>query len=84
MVHANLNWTFGPLGKLFVSPVFHRWHHCADVHDVNFASTFSLWDRMFGTCYMPQGEVPKAYGIDDAAMPEGLMPQLVYPLLQRA
>lgn len=82
MVHANLNWTFGPLRYVFVSPVFHRWHHSDIVHDVNFASTFSLWDVMFGTAYMPQGQVPQSYGIDDAQMPEGLMPQLVYPLVQ--
>jgi hypothetical protein len=31
---------------------------------------------------MPKGALPGAYGIDDEAMPEGLMPQLVYPLLQ--
>ncbi len=84
LVHANLNWTFGPLRYVFVSPVFHRWHHAADVVDTNFASTFSLWDWMFGTYYMPAGRLPTRYGIDDAAMPEGLMPQLVYPLLQKA
>jgi sterol desaturase/sphingolipid hydroxylase (fatty acid hydroxylase superfamily) len=27
LVHANLNWTFGPLRYVLVSPVFHRWHH---------------------------------------------------------
>ena len=26
-VHANLNWTFGPLRYVISSPVFHRWHH---------------------------------------------------------
>lgn len=82
LVHANLDWRFGPLRYIFVSPVFHRWHHARDVHDVNFASTFALWDWMFGTWHLPERAVPQAYGIDDAAMPEGLMPQLVYPLLQ--
>jgi sterol desaturase/sphingolipid hydroxylase (fatty acid hydroxylase superfamily) len=83
MVHANLNWTFGPLRYVFVSPVYHRWHHSIDVRDKNFASTFSLWDLMFGTYHMPVGQRPKAYGIDDDAMPEGLLSQMVYPLLQR-
>ena len=81
-VHANLDWTLGPLKYLVVSPVFHRWHHASLVRDKNFASTFAIWDWMFGTFYMPQGELPGNYGIDDEAMPEGLMPQLVYPLLQ--
>lgn len=83
MVHANLSWTFGPLRFVFVSPVFHRWHHARAVCDKNFASTFALWDVMFGTYHMPVGELPKDYGIDDRQMPEGLVPQLLYPLVQR-
>ena len=83
MVHANLNRTFGPLRYAFASPVFHRWHHARAVCDANFASTFPLWDAMFGTFYMPVGELPKDYGIDDQEMPEGLVPQLLYPLIQR-
>jgi sterol desaturase/sphingolipid hydroxylase (fatty acid hydroxylase superfamily) len=83
MVHANLNWTFGPLRYVVVSPVFHRWHHARAVCDKNFASTFSLWDLMFGTYHMPVGELPKDYGIDDKEMPEGLLAQLAYPLRQR-
>ena len=82
-VHANLNWTLGPLKYVLVSPVFHRWHHARAVQGANFASTFSLWDWMFGTFYMPQGALPQEYGIDDDAMPEGLLPQLVYPLRQQ-
>jgi len=84
MVHANLNWTFGPLRHMLVSPVFHRWHHSRDVVGRNFASTFALWDVMFGTYYLPKGEVPKAYGIDDESMPEGMWAQIAYPLVQRA
>lgn len=83
LVHANLNWTFGPLRYVFVSPVFHRWHHASAVCDKNFASTFSLWDVMFGTSYMPAGLLPGGYGITDQAMPEGLFAQMVHPLLQR-
>lgn len=82
LVHANLDWTFGPLRSVLVSPVFHRWHHAQAVRDMNFASTFSLWDKMFGTYYMPKGALPGDYGIDDAAMPEGLMAQTLYPLVQ--
>jgi sterol desaturase/sphingolipid hydroxylase (fatty acid hydroxylase superfamily) len=83
LVHANLNWTFGPLRGVFVSPVFHRWHHARDVADKNFASTFAIWDVMFGTYHMPVGQLPRGYGIDDTAMPEGIVGQMLYPLLQR-
>jgi sterol desaturase/sphingolipid hydroxylase (fatty acid hydroxylase superfamily) len=81
-VHANLDWTLGPLKYVFVSPVAHRWHHARAVQGVNFANTFTLWDWMFGTFYMPQGALPDNYGIDDQKMPEGILGQLAYPLLQ--
>jgi sterol desaturase/sphingolipid hydroxylase (fatty acid hydroxylase superfamily) len=78
-VHANLNWTLGPLKYVFVSPVFHRWHHAVAPRDRNFAGTFPVWDLMFGTFHMPKGQVPQEYGIG-SEMPEGLIPQLIYPL----
>jgi sterol desaturase/sphingolipid hydroxylase (fatty acid hydroxylase superfamily) len=83
-VHANLDWTLGPLKYLVVSPVFHRWHHVNRVRDKNFASTFALWDWLFGTYYMPEGALPSGYGIDDERMPEGFVPQMLYPLQQGA
>jgi sterol desaturase/sphingolipid hydroxylase (fatty acid hydroxylase superfamily) len=82
LVHANLSWTFGPLRTVLASPVFHRWHHAASVGGKNFGSTFALWDVMFGTYYMPAHALPGGYGIADKAMPEGLMAQLLYPILQ--
>jgi len=81
-VHANLNWTLGPLKHVLVGPVYHRWHHAREPRDKNFASTFAVWDRMFGTWHMPEGALPQAYGIDDPSMPETLVGQIVYPLAQ--
>src|SRR3954454_19096359 len=71
-VHANLNWTLGPLKYVLASPVFHRWHHtAADAGgEKNFASTFPVLDLMFGTFYMPARELPKAYGIAEREFPE--------------
>jgi sterol desaturase/sphingolipid hydroxylase (fatty acid hydroxylase superfamily) len=53
--HANLPWTYGPLGYVLVSPVFHRVHHAIGVgHEgrrfgCNFAVLFPAWDILFGT-----------------------------------
>ncbi len=81
-VHANLNWTLGPLKYIFAGPVFHRWHHAREKEEgVNFAGTFSLWDLIFGTFYMPQN-LPESYGIDDKQMPESFGMQVVYPILE--
>ena len=79
VVHANLNWTYGPLRYVIASPVYHRWHHASDpaVRDHNFAPTFPIWDLMFGTYYMPRGVLPQAFGVDD--VPGGFVGQMVYP-----
>ncbi len=81
-VHANLNWTFGKFNYVMASPVFHRWHHTspAEGGSKNFASTFPILDWMFGTYYMPKGELPAAYGVDDKAFPKhSFLQQLIYP-----
>jgi sterol desaturase/sphingolipid hydroxylase (fatty acid hydroxylase superfamily) len=58
--HANLRLDFGPvLGRLLVSPAYHRLHHAiGDGHEsrgpgslggCNFAVLFPAWDILFGT-----------------------------------
>ncbi|SFI65540.1 sterol desaturase family protein [Bradyrhizobium sp. cf659] len=80
-VHANLNWTFGPFKYVLATPVFHRWHHTAleEGGDTNFAGTFPLWDVLFGTFRMPEGQLPQDYGKDEATMPKEIAGQLAYP-----
>ncbi len=79
LVHANLNWTFGPFRYVLASPVFHRWHHSSDpaVRDKNFAPTFPFLDLMFGTFYMPEGQLPDSYGAE--GVPDHFLGQLIYP-----
>jgi sterol desaturase/sphingolipid hydroxylase (fatty acid hydroxylase superfamily) len=81
LVHANLNWTYGPLRYVFASPVFHRWHHTTREEglDKNFASTFPVLDVVFGTFYMPVGKLPEEFGSGDPDFPEDLLGQLLYP-----
>jgi sterol desaturase/sphingolipid hydroxylase (fatty acid hydroxylase superfamily) len=80
-VHANLDWTLGPFKYVIASPVFHRWHHTAAARggEKNFAATFPILDVLFGTFYMPAGEVPDQYGIDDKAYPQTFGAQLMHP-----
>ena len=79
LVHANLDWTYGPFRYVIASPVFHRWHHSRDpeVRDKNFAPTFPLLDLMFGTFHMPQGRLPDDYGAPET--PASFPGQLVHP-----
>jgi sterol desaturase/sphingolipid hydroxylase (fatty acid hydroxylase superfamily) len=80
-VHANLNWTFGPLKYVVATPVFHRWHHTTpdEGGNRNFASTFALWDVLFGTFHMPLDQLPAHYGVDDPNFPRGFIQQLAFP-----
>jgi sterol desaturase/sphingolipid hydroxylase (fatty acid hydroxylase superfamily) len=80
-VHANLNWTLGPFKYVLATPVFHRWHHTPmeEGGNTNFAGTFPIWDILFGTFRMPQGQLPAVYGKDEATMPGEFVGQLAFP-----
>jgi sterol desaturase/sphingolipid hydroxylase (fatty acid hydroxylase superfamily) len=86
MVHANLNWTFGPFRFVLASPVFHRWHHVSEGEGVNtnFAPTFPILDLVFGTFYMPAGLAPEQFGNGDSAYPEDFWGQFVEPFAPTA
>ena len=85
MLHANVTWGFGPLGRIIASPKFHRWHHTAEDQglDKNFAGLFPVWDRLFGTCYLPAGQLPETFGLKTEMVPESYLAQLLYPFRQR-
>jgi sterol desaturase/sphingolipid hydroxylase (fatty acid hydroxylase superfamily) len=54
-VHADAAATFGFIGKIFVSPHYHRVHHSLDDRHMhqNFAGVFPFFDWLFGTVYFP-------------------------------
>lgn len=81
LAHSNFKWTFGPLRQVVVSPIFHRWHHTHSQEggDANFANVFSLWDRLFGSFYLPEGRTPQVFGLDVDDMPDTYLGQLGYP-----
>src|SRR5262249_31628019 len=69
VTHANVPWTFGPLGRLFVSPIFHHLHHAridpgSEANTTaNFGAALSIWDRIFGTSIDAKNQ-PAQYGTD--------------------
>ncbi|MBX3441989.1 MAG: sterol desaturase family protein [Planctomyces sp.] len=80
-IHANVRWTFRPLRKLIATPAFHHWHHSADraAVDKNFAVHTPVWDRLFGTYFLPDAW-PAAYGLAGGRrMPEGWLRQFLHP-----
>ena len=52
--HSNTRLSFGPLGRVFVSPNFHRIHHQLDgPQDVNLGFVLSIWDQIFHRAVFP-------------------------------
>jgi len=80
LIHANLDWDFGPFRSVIASPVFHRWHHTDELEarDKNFAGLFPLWDRIFGTYYMPRDRLPSRFGTE-TPVPVGFLGQIMFP-----
>lgn len=68
--HTDLDWSYGRLYPLVVSPVFHRLHHSRDRRDFdsNYSQLFCIWDYLFGTAN-PSRLPPIAVGV------EGLRPE---------
>ena len=50
-IHADVPWTLGLLGKVFISPAAHRLHHIRDeeLMGTNFGNMLTIWDQLFGT-----------------------------------
>jgi len=59
--HTNVKVNIGPLSWLFITPQYHRVHHSATrQRGMNLGTTFSLWDRMFGT-YVDPASMPDSF-----------------------
>lgn len=80
-IHMDLPWTYGPLGRVFVSPAMHRWHHIreADGAGANFATVFSVFDQAFGTYQVP-GPCTAPLGVRDE-IGKGVFGQLTWPFV---
>ncbi len=80
LIHANLDWDYGPLRFAIASPAFHRWHHSSagEGQNRNFSGGLPLWDIVFGTFHMPRGQAPRAFGVGDE-VPESFSGQMLAP-----
>jgi sterol desaturase/sphingolipid hydroxylase (fatty acid hydroxylase superfamily) len=52
--HANVRWTYGPAGRIMISPAYHRIHHSATGRlDINLGTVFAIWDTMSRRAVFP-------------------------------
>jgi sterol desaturase/sphingolipid hydroxylase (fatty acid hydroxylase superfamily) len=89
--HANVRWTYGPVGTVLVSPAFHRIHHAATGRlDINLGTVFAVWDIMSRRAVFPaRGEagatglagrpIPVEQSGDRMRLPQTLLTQLAEP-----
>ena len=84
-IHANVRWEFRALRPFIATPAFHHWHHSAErvAIDRNFAVHTPVWDRLFGTYYLPD-RWPTAYGLHAGReVPSRWITQFVHPFTLR-
>ncbi|AQR74921.1 sterol desaturase family protein [Sphingomonas sp. LM7] len=87
--HSHLWLSFGPFwGRVLLGPAHHQIHHSADPRhfNTNMGSTLALFDRLFGTFYMPRPERERLrFGVEDGERdPHGLRAALVEPFIAGA
>ena len=68
--HANLRWTFGPAGRVLVSPAYHRLHHAPDTQRVNLGVVLTIWDILAGCARFPsRSDAVGRTGLDGRPVP---------------
>jgi sterol desaturase/sphingolipid hydroxylase (fatty acid hydroxylase superfamily) len=68
--HANLRWTFGPAGRVLVSPAYHRLHHAPDTQHVNLGVVLTVWDVLAGRARFPaRSDAVGRTGLDGRPVP---------------
>ncbi len=80
-VHANVNWKFGWLKYVIVTPRYHHWHHSDDraYANTNYAVHLPVIDMLFGTFKLPPEDWPETYGVFSAPVPKGFLRQFLHP-----
>jgi sterol desaturase/sphingolipid hydroxylase (fatty acid hydroxylase superfamily) len=59
--HANVRWTYGPFGRVLISPAYHRIHHAATGRlDINLGTVFAIWDALSRRAVFPARAVRSA------------------------
>jgi sterol desaturase/sphingolipid hydroxylase (fatty acid hydroxylase superfamily) len=77
--HTNVKVNLGPLKWVFITPQYHRVHHSATRQcHMNLGTTFSIWDRMFGT-YVDPETMPDSFplGLGEPVKKEAMPRMLV-------
>jgi sterol desaturase/sphingolipid hydroxylase (fatty acid hydroxylase superfamily) len=68
--HANLGWTFGPAGRVIVSPAYHRLHHAREDQSINLGVVLTIWDVLARCATFPsRSDAAGQTGLDGRPVP---------------
>jgi sterol desaturase/sphingolipid hydroxylase (fatty acid hydroxylase superfamily) len=69
--HANVTWSYGPVGRYLVSPAYHRRHHSPTERlDINLGTVLTVWDRLSGRAEFPaRSQAAAATGLAGRPIP---------------
>lgn len=84
--HCNADFRLGFLNRWLATCDLHRWHHSVVMEEskTNFGNNLAIWDRVFGTWYLPSDRrVPAAVGLGEP-YPQGWAAQIVAPFRRSA
>src|SRR5262249_8173585 len=70
------------LGRLFITPALHRWHHAQRWTDLNtnFGTIFVIWDRCFGTHHPSSSIIAVPTGLPGVTEPRTFLRAMLLPL----
>lgn len=80
-IHANVRFRFPVVRWLIATPEFHHWHHSSEDEavDKNYAAFLPIYDKLFGTLFMPD-RLAAHYGTRASTrVPEGVVRQFSFP-----
>lgn len=80
--HSGLDWDYGWVGRLVVSPSFHGVHHSRAPQHINrnYGTFLAVWDWLFGTV-AERGTEPLTYGLAHEGVPECFWQQNLAPVV---
>ena len=88
--HANVRWTYGRVGRILISPAYHRIHHSATGRlDINLGTVFAIWDVLSRRAVFPVPATGRAVietGLAGRPVPveqAGRRPRLVRTMLSQ-
>lgn len=79
--HSNCNVRLGWMNHIVAGPELHRWHHSVALGEsnMNYGNNLIIWDRMFGTRFLPHGREVGDLGLVNRDYPTSFVAQLRAP-----